>query len=323
MTYLRFDEHRIELREGESVLEALLREGFAVPYGCRSGVCQTCLMRAAQGIPPQSAQKGLKDTLAVRHHFLACICHPQTDLDIMLANDWPAPIKARIRARRKLARDILELTLETDSHLDYHAGQFIEIRGPEEHRRCYSLASVTGEDNLIELHVRRIPGGRVSNWLHDHLTPGDNLEIRGPMGSCFYCPGNPQQTLLMIGTGTGLAPLYGILREALRQGHYGPIHLFHGSRSPEGLYFQDVLQELADRHAQLHYVPCLSGENIPGGITRGRAHEVALSRFDTLSKWRIFLCGNPGMVREARLRAFLAGAESRNIHADPFMTNTP
>lgn len=318
MAAIRFEHKTYQTRNGETVLDTLLGAGISVPHACRSGSCQTCLMRATKGSPPATAQKGLKQTRRALNFFLACVCTPEMDMEVTLADDLPSPVTARVITIETLARDVLELTLTTDLTLNYRPGQFIHIKTPTGLIRSYSLASVPEEDDCLRLHIRRVPGGQVSGWIHEHLKPGDTLTVQGPMGDCFYCSVTPSQALMLIGTGTGLAPLYGIVRDALRQGHTGPIHLFHGSHAPEGVYLQQSLHELASRHPQVQYTPCLSGPDIPTGFTQGRVHEVALSRFSNLSGWRVFLCGHPGMVEQARMMAFIKGAAFEDIHADPF-----
>jgi len=133
----------------------------------------------------------------------------------------------------------------------------------------------------------------------------------------------------LIGTGTGLAPLYGILRDALHSGHRGDIRLYHGSRIPEGLYLGDALSALASEHGNFHYMPCLSGEvgacdTGAGGapannaIRQGRADAEALKDYPDLTGWQVFICGYPAMVQAAKTAAYLAGASLDAIHADPF-----
>lgn len=131
-------------------------------------------------------------------------------------------------------------------------------------------------------------------------------------------PGDPEKPLLLIGTGSGLAPLYGIIQDALHQGHKGPISLFHGSSHPEGLYLADELQSLSARYDHCSYTPAVSRALSTTSATLGRANEIALSTHTRLSGWRVYLCGHPEMVHTTKKKAFLAGAAMREIHADPF-----
>jgi ferredoxin-NADP reductase len=221
--------------------------------------------------------------------------------------------------------EIVRLRLQRPDAYEYHPGQFLNLYNPQGTSRSYSLASVPSEDDFLELHIRRIPGGQVSDWAYNTLKAGDSVTLSQATGDCFYLPGRAEQPLLLIGTGTGLAPLYGILREALRQGHSGPIHLYHGSRAldghatPHGLYLVDELRQLAAEHANLHYHPCVSSGTAPEGMREGRANELALADHSDLGGWRIFLCGQEAMVKTTKQKTFLAGANLQDIYADPFV----
>jgi len=150
------------------------------------------------------------------------------------------------------------------------------------------------------------------------VTPGEPLDLQRPYGTCFYRSGQPERPLLLIGNGSGLAPLTGIARDALADGHVGPIRLYHGSRHPSGLYLREVLGAMAAKHANFHYVPCVSGTERPVGVRADRAERAALADHPELSDWRVFVCGYPPMVHAARQAANLAGAALGDIHADPF-----
>ena len=321
MVVIRYGKTRYELNEGQSVLDSLLDHGVPIPFSCRSGTCQTCLMKATGGQPPSEAQNGLKDTLKLSGHFLACICHPAEELEIALPQDAQAVTPATVTALKLLNDEIMHVALDCHDPIEYRPGQFINLFRDQTLGRSYSIASVPGQDDHLHLHVRRLPSGRVSGWIHDELRTGQTVEVRGPAGDCFYVPGRPEQAVLLIGTGSGLAPLYGIIRDALGQGHTGPIRLFHGSRNRNGLYLVDELKELAKTYANFDYIPCLSGDTDSAGYGRGRAEVVALQEQPKLKDWRVFLCGHPEMVKSANKKAFLAGASLKEIHADAFNVN--
>ncbi|QSA95493.1 FAD-binding oxidoreductase [Methylococcus sp. EFPC2] len=306
------------LGEQLSVLDGLTGRGVPVPFSCRSGACQTCLMRATRGVPPESAQIGLKDSLKLQNYFLACVCHPTEDLEVALPDDEQAALPATVKKLELLNGDIMQVVLESHAPIEYRPGQFINLARDTGLVRAYSIASVPHEDDHIHLHVRRLPNGRVSGWIHEQLRVGQTVEIRGPAGDCFYVPGNPEQGLILIGTGSGLAPLYGIIRDALHHGHSGPIRLFHGSRDRSGLYLVGELNDLVKQYSNFDYVPCLSGEDVPHQYAKGRAHEVALRHVPNLKNWRMYLCGHPEMVKSAKKNAFLAGASMKDIYADAF-----
>lgn len=302
----------------ETVLDALSRQGVAVPNSCRKGACQSCMMRAMGGPVPATAQAGLKETLVHEGYFLACQCRPDGDLTLASPDAATSFQQATVVFTEPLADTVQRVVLRPETPLRYHPGQFVNLRRPDGPIRSYSLASLPGSVPELEIHVKRLPDGAVSTWICDTLRSGDSVEIGMPTGRCFYLPAREPQDMLLIGTGTGLAPLFGIARDALRAGHHGDIHLYHGSRTREGLYLHHPLRDLHAAHGNFHYHPCVSGRDVPADCIAGRADDIALEDFKDLSGWRIYLCGLPEMVHATRKQAYLNGARLADIHADAF-----
>ncbi|MCY1019006.1 FAD-binding oxidoreductase [Pyxidicoccus sp. MSG2] len=321
MAKVKHESRWYPLESGESVLDGLLRQGVSVPNSCRAGACQSCLMKAERGTVPEAARVGLKDTLVAQGYFLACTCRPPAGTELEVAGAEALRVPARISSLTLLSSDVLRVRLVTDVPFEYRAGQYVSLVRADGLTRSYSLASLPREGEL-ELHVRLLPGGAMSCWLAGVARPGDAVQLQGPAGSCFYVPGRPEQPLLLAGTGTGLAPLYGIVRDALEAGHSGPIWLFHGARGPEGLYLRDALRELAERHPQLHYRP---------GVLAGGSRDVAEGPLDVLIRaecpkpvgFRAYLCGDPQLVLSLRKKLFLSGLSLKDLHADSFLPSAP
>lgn len=319
MAEIKYQGKTYNCRSGESVLEAFLRQGVNLPFSCRSGVCQVCLQRAVSGPLPEGAQKGLKASLAAKNYFLPCVCRPEHDLEFAPPSEDDLYFSALVVEKEQLAKDIYRILLEPSLEVNYRSGQFLNLRRPGGVSRSYSLASVPGEDYYLELHVKRLKNGAMSNWLIDELQVGSEIDIQGPNGNCCYAPKSPEQNMLLIGTGTGLAPLVGVARTALAAGHTGQIYLYHGSSFADGLYLVDELRELAEKTPNFHYVPCVSREPAAGGLRHGRAHEQAFQSMIGLAGWHVHLAGNPDMVEAARTQALEAGAAADDILVDSFV----
>jgi ferredoxin-NADP reductase len=165
-----------------------------------------------------------------------------------------------------------------------------------------------------------MPNGELSNWIVDHISVGDGIDFQGPNGMCFYDPDSPDARMLLAGTGAGLAPLAGIIRDALHSGHRGDIHLYHGEKDFPALYLHDYLTELQQRFDNFHYSPCLDGESHSGqaDVYYGKVLDVALS--DVKDYQSIYLCGSPAMVHEGQKQASQSGIPLPNIHTYPFQT---
>ncbi|MBA3545590.1 MAG: oxygenase, partial [Nannocystis sp.] len=244
---------------------------------------------------------------------------PDEDLTIALGEDLP--VDATVVSVTSLGPDVVRLRLA--AALEYRAGQFVTLLRADGLARSYSLASVPGEDPELELHVRVLPNGRMSQWIAHELEPGMSVRLRGPEGDCFYTASQPAQPLLLIGTGTGLSPLIGVARDALRQGHSGPVTLLHGTLTPAGHYLVDVLEDMCRQSPNFTYVRCaLRGEPAPG-LELGAIEAVAAARFPKLAGHRVFVCGDPERVQALRKQSFLRGARMNEIFADAFITAPP
>ena len=316
MAVLTYGGGAYEAASGETVLEALLRQGVDVAHSCRAGACQSCLLRAACGPVPKESQKGLKATLVEQGYFLACVCRPEGDLTLEPAGGLA--VLGRIAALERLTETVLRARVETEVPLEYRAGQYITLSRADGLARSYSLASLP-EDGALELHVRRAPQGKMSGWLFDEARKDDPVSVRGPAGDCFYVGGAADQPLLLAGTGTGLAPLVGICRDAVRQGHQGPIRLFHGATRPSGLYLREELTELAREETNVTYTPVVLEGGEDEGIATGALDKVIAATHPKLGGWRGFVCGDPATVGVLRKKLFLAGMASREIFADAFV----
>lgn len=317
MPDITFEGVTYDCASDETVLDSLTRHGVLLPSGCRSGSCHACKVKAVKGTPPAAAQAGLKETLKAQNYFLACICTPEDELEIALA-DASEKLSATVIGKDWLNETVLRLRLSIPAGFSYQPGQFINLaRDTDQLVRSYSLASIESDD-FLELHIKRIPEGRMSNWACDTLQEGAQVSFFGPSGSCFYVPGNSEQALLLAGTGTGLAPLIGIARDAINAGHTGAIHLFHASHSAEGLYYRDELKALAAAHAQLSYTPCVLQGDKPEGALSGAVDQAVIDTLGDLAGYRVFLCGDAPVVELMQRSFFFAGVSMQEIYADAF-----
>jgi CDP-4-dehydro-6-deoxyglucose reductase, E3 len=315
VTRLTYKDRPVDLARGETVLEALERAGIDASSSCRAGNCQTCLHRAIDGTPPPESQNGLTEAQKALGFFLPCVCRPTEPLAIVPADDAGARLEATVRAIEPLSHDVVRLRIET-TPFPYRPGQFIELIADDDLRRHYSLASHPEEDPFLEMHIRLHPNGRMSRRLMAEMKPGHRLHVAGPRGTCFYEGVDPEQPLALIGAGTGLAPLYGVLRDALRQGHRGPIRLYHGARSSKGLYLTDELRALAQARNNFDYIAAALDPDAPFG---GDIAALALAEEKPrLTQTAYFLCGGENLVGRLKRDLFMAGASMKAIRSDVF-----
>ncbi|MEZ5528729.1 MAG: 2Fe-2S iron-sulfur cluster-binding protein [Porticoccaceae bacterium] len=317
MTVVHYGSQAVAVAEGETLLSALARADIQVPNSCRSGVCHSCLMVADSGAIPPRSQAGLTAQQVARNCFLACQCLPHEDMAVSLA-DAERRYQAVLVDKQPLNDGVLRVRLKTD--MPWFAGQYTSVWKSPSEGRSFSIASLP-EEGVVEFHIRRRPDGAISGWLERELHEGDSCELSTARGHCFYTPDCNDKTLLLAGTGTGLAPLYGVARQALAQGHQGDIHLYAASGSPGQLYLTEELGELAQRYANFHYHPVAKRdvEEHPH-VQQGDLVDVVSRRHGNLKQYRVYLCGAPAMVRKLQKLSFLQGAAITDILADAFET---
>ena len=318
MNRVEYDGAIYEVQEHESVLDALLRGGADITFSCRKGSCQSCMMRATDGEPGENAQENIREELVDSGHFLPCISHPDDDLVVEPADRSELFFEAIVSQKDELSPSVTRLRLEPARDLGWTPGQYINLRRDDGLIRSYSIASISEVDYFLDIHVRRYDDGQMSSWIHDELEAGEFVEVQGPLGNCTYREEFDGRPLLMVATGTGIAPLYGVARDALRKGHSGPISVYHGERHRPELYLHDELRELDADHENFSYLPCLSGEEVPDEIFAGRVTDRVFEDHPDASGHVLYLCGNPDMVYDARYHAILAGVDRGDIIADPF-----
>ncbi|MEE8364848.1 MAG: FAD-binding oxidoreductase [Gammaproteobacteria bacterium] len=320
MPTVYFRDERYQCEDKESLLDALLRHKVSISYSCKSGDCSTCLMHCDHGDVGDSAIKGLNKALVAQGYFLSCQCFPEEDIHVGQVDDFDLFGHARVVDKTMLSPLVCRLRLRPATPLYYRAGQYINLRNQQGVIRSYSLASLPAQDDFLELHVKRMPNGELSNWIVDHVSVGDGIDFQGPNGMCFYDPDSPDARMLLVGTGAGLAPLIGILRDALHSGHSGDIHLYHGEKDFPALYLHAYLTELQQRFDKIRYFPCLDMDSASGqaDVYYGQVLEVALS--DVKDYQSVYLCGSPAMVHEGQKQASQSGIPLSNIHTYPFQT---
>lgn len=323
MSRVTFEGRRYPRAENESVLDALVRGGARVAFSCRKGTCHTCALRVLEGDAGRESQADLRPALSARGYFLPCRAKPRGELLVARPDPTETLVRMHVHANERVAPDIARVLLEPELSFGWRPGQFVNVIHPDQTSRSYSIASLQLADYFLELHVRRVPDGKVSRWLADEVRPGDVLEIQGPHGECTWDPTDLDRPLLLMGTGTGLAPLIGVAREALLGGHRGEIWLYHGVRAASALYQDDALRALAHEHPRFHYVPSVSGPEVPTHAVSGRVTDVAAQRHASLDGFAVYLAGLPQMVDAARHWAFSVGAHREHIRADPFERAAP
>ena len=321
--------HELRADPDESVLDAALRQGLALPYGCRNGACRSCKGRVLEGEIdyPDGLPKSLTRLDAAQGFALLCLAHATTDLRIAVEEiDSEQKIvvrnlPCRVVQKRQLSHDVigLELMLPASERLQYLPGQYVDVLLRDGRRRAFSLANAPREDDRLELQIRRVPAGTFSEYVFLHLAVRTLLRLRGPLGS-FYLRKNDHRPVILMAGGTGFAPIKAIVEGALAGGFPGKMHLYWGVRARRDLYMHDLASAWAAAHDSLAYTPVLS-EPLPEDEWSGRrgfVHDAVLEDFADLSPFTLYVSGPPIMVKAGRENFITSGQDPARFHSDSF-----
>jgi NAD(P)H-flavin reductase/ferredoxin len=304
MPELQVGERRWTVAPGSNLLDSLNLAGVAVPYSCRAGSCHACLVRCIKGEPADALPQALDPVKRLQGWRLACQCRVLDDLSVQAFDPLRDGSPARVSGCDWLSPTVLRLRLEPERALRYRAGQHLVLWTASGVARPYSLASLPGEDPYLEFHLDcRQPGAFID--AARQLKIGDSIglgELRG--GALQYDPDWQERPLLLLAAGTGLGPLWGVLREALRQDHQGAIRLVHLARDESEHYLRD---ELTGLPAQVQLV---TSQNLATTLADLRL----LSR-----RSMALICGSPGSVEDFAKRLYLAGLPRNQVLADVFV----
>lgn len=310
MPELRFGERCVEVSCQSNLLDALLAAGVDVPYSCRAGSCHACLVRCVVGEVQDDRPEVLAAQLRAEGWRLACQCRVTGDLQVEPFDPQHDGVGARVVGLDWPAPQVLRLRLEPDRPLRYRAGQHLLLWHGASLARPYSLASLPDADPWLEFHIDCREAGAFRDAAR-HLQVGDSLrlgELRG--GALHYDPDWQARPLWLLASGTGLAPLYGVLREALRQDHRGPIRLIHQAHDAAGHYLRESLQALALAHPNLQFDWLTTSEQA------AFLADLRLVSRQTLA----LVCGSAASVEAFARRLFLLGVPRNQVLADVFLS---
>jgi len=305
------------VEEDETVLEAAIRQGVQLPYGCKNGACGSCKGkvlegRVEHGDHSQSALSTLDETAGAS---LLCCAHPQSNLlidvrEIHGGGDIPVrKVPCRIQTMTYPSDDvaILELQLPASERFQFLAGQYLEFLLKDNKRRAYSIASAPHQEGPIELHIRHLPGGLFTDPLFGQAADGkpikekDILRFEGPQGS-FFLREDTQKPIIFLASGTGFAPIKSILLHMCEKKIDREVYFYWGGRRPKDLYMNTLCQEFVGALPRFQYIPVVS-EAQPEDHWTGRTgfvHRAVMEDFPDLRAFQVYACGAPIVITSAQ-----------------------
>jgi len=316
--------------QGESILDAALRDNRIFPYGCRSGVCGACKCSLLSGSVDYGEYEdfALSDEEKAAGKMLICQATPledvTIDVDEVMAgqNIQIKMLPCRVGKLERLADDVvrLYLTLPKTQEFNYIAGQYIDIVMKDGQRRSFSIANqpaMSRQDGL-ELHIRHVPDGHFTPRVFDSMKERDLLRLEGPFGT-YFLQSKPDQPIIMIAGGTGFSPIKGLIEHAMADDPEYNIHLFWGARDEQDLYLDDLAKHWQEKYANFKYTPVLSdssSDNWTGA--QGFVHEIVVASYESFTDFDVYASGPPIMIDAVRDSLSGKGMEISRFNFDSF-----
>ena len=299
----------------ENLLEAALRQGINLPYGCKNGACGSCKGKVLEGqvTHGQHSESALNKADETAGGILFCCSHPHSNLliearEVQGAGDIAIrKVPCRVNTISKPSADvaILKLQLPAAERFQFLAGQYVEFLLKDGQRRAYSIANAPEQEGPLELHIRHLPGGLFTDFVFGAVTPAlkekDILRFEGPLGS-FFLREDSKKPIIFVAAGTGFAPIKSIIEQMQAKKITRPIHLYWGGRRPSDLYLDDLCQSWEQEIADFKYIPVISdglAEDRWQGRT-GFVHQAAMVDHPDMKDFQVYACGAPVMVNAAR-----------------------
>lgn len=323
----------IEVEEGQTILDAALRQGVWLPFACGHGTCATCKVQVLEGEGDlgNASPFALMDVEREEGKVLACCCTPESDMvieaDIDVDEDFIGyaihDFIGTVTEIKDLSPTIKGILFTLDKAIEFQAGQYVNLNIPGvDGSRAFSIANKPSDSHILELHVRQVPNGMGTTYLHEQLQVGDTLNITGPYGQFFVRKSDDQGAIFIAG-GSGLSSPQSMILDMLEEKDGRPITLFQGARNVSELYNKDIFEQLDKEFDNFTYIPALNapekGDDWQGFT--GFVHEAAIDYFDGLfDSNKAYLCGPPLMI-DAAITALMQGRLfERDIHMERFVT---
>ncbi len=333
ITLLPF-EKQFTCEEDETILQAGLRQGFNLRYGCKHGGCGSCKALITEGDFDQedASSFALMDFEREQGYALLCSTYPFSDITIELFDYEEAELlaaspiqeyQAEVERVTALTHDIrgIQMRLIEPAEINFKAGQYVDVLVPgTKEWRSYSMANPPSRSGEIEVMVKLMPGGLFSTYAGEQLTEGERLTLQGPYGN-FHLRDTTCQALFIAG-GSGMAPILSLLRDMSEKQISRPVTYFYGARARRDLFQLEELFDFEQRLPQYRFIPALS-EPLPTDEWNGEMGlitEVVKRHVPSFASLEAYMCGPPVMINAALALLTQGGMKESEIFYDSFVT---
>ena len=317
------------LIDGQSILKSAETSGLNLPYSCRTGRCSTCKCKIKSGQTFLIGEEtGLTASERDEGWVLSCVRSAEQNIDIDIDDfshlklSKPRTLPCRIDSLHYLTSDILRVVLRLPPHSNFRflEGQYIDVIGPKATKRSYSIANKSSDTNLIELNIRKVQNGVFSHYWFQEAQKDDLLRLNGPHGTFCMDSNDEGSALVFLATGTGIAPVKAMLARIADEQTYRTqprISVVWGNRKPE-----DFFWSADELRVEFSYLRALSRNDSSWLDDVGYVQDIALRRGLLSPDVKIYACGSPEMIKDARLLCSEHGVKPENFKSDAFVSSS-
>lgn len=318
--------HVFDVRPSQTILQAAMEAGINLPYGCRYGSCGSCKGKVISGsvMHDDYQESAISADELAAGYALFCCARPLEDLMIgaresIVAGVKPRIMPARVSKKEMLSPDVIRLHIQLPSseRLQFLPGQYIEFILKNGKRRAFSIANAPHDTFGLELHLRVVENGEFTQYVLNELQEKAIMRIEAPFGS-FHLKETSNKPIIFAATGTGFAPIKGIIEHMLYHDNQRPMTLYWGGRQLKDLYMHELCKRWAEHVPTFKYIPVLSKPEPDWKGRTGYVQQAITEDINDLSGHEAYVCGLPNMVDDAQKQFIAHGLEEEAFFSDAF-----
>jgi CDP-4-dehydro-6-deoxyglucose reductase, E3 len=311
-----------ECLPNQTILDAAKLNKISIEYSCNSGKCGVCIAPLLTGeTKAVNIEQSLNEIDINTGKILTCCREPLTDISLDIEDlgeigNIPAlTLPCRIDALEPLNDDVIKATfrLPPSSNFKYIPGQYINLKYGNI-SRSYSIANAPRKDLKIELQIKKVERGLMSDYFFYKACQNDLLRMEGPFGT-FSFRDNNSKNIIFIATGTGIAPIKAIIENFHKNKIKKNIYVLWGARNHKDFYLN-----IGSLFNNCKFIPVLSRENIDGYF-HGYVQDAILNLGIDLAESSVYACGSITMINDAFKILNANGLDKKSFYSDAFVSS--
>jgi CDP-4-dehydro-6-deoxyglucose reductase, E3 len=321
----------VACEDGETVLSALEKNGYALPNNCRAGACGECKIKVKSGEYDQGfiLHMALSEEEKKEGYGLMCMAKVTSEvLEIEWATENAGPklfppkenMPYVVTEKSMATPDIVKLRLRPlGNSMQFWPGQYVTL-GDETKgipKRCYSIANIFNSEGEVLLYITKVNEGKASVWIHDDIKAGDPIKVSGPYGTFVGDP-SLETPVLCLAAGSGLAPIESLASAALLRGGFRqPATILFSAKTKDDLFDLGMFSYLESKFRNFEFKYTLTREENKDGLF-GRIPDILPELYPDLSKFSVYIAGSPDFVESCKKVVKELGTTNDHIFSEGF-----